>query len=162
MDNSAQTWDSSSGLSIPWLLASLSSFFTQSHLHNQKPKDCPLLALFQFWWNVFLKCLAFNGLDFRVVGCWGHLGLQAEEGGQPNSPPFLFPHPHILMSPLTLGSAAGSSWFPHPPHLSPASWDYEESRYLRIKLPFDSHQRLWSLSICLTPDLSVPIKFNKA
>lgn len=39
---------------------------------------------------------------------------------------------------------------------------YGKSHYFRIRLQFDSHQRLWSLRICLTLDLSGAIKFNKA
>ena len=75
---------------------------------------------------------------------------------RPTSPPS-FVRPHSLHAQLQ-----AASWILPPPHLSPASWDYGQSHYLRIKLQFDSHQRLWSPSICLTPDLSGPIKFNKA
>lgn len=39
---------------------------------------------------------------------------------------------------------------------------YGKSHYFRIRLQFDSYQRLWSLCICLTLDLSGAIKFNKA
>lgn len=37
---------------------------------------------------------------------------------------------------------------------------YGKNHYCRIRLPSDSHQRLWSPCICLMLDLSGAIKFN--
>lgn len=47
-----------------------------------------------------------------------------------------------------------------PPAYPTAFLLYGKSHYCRIRLPSDSHQRLWSPRICLTLDLSGAINFN--
>lgn len=142
-DPDRESWSGS----LPPSWPPCSSVFTQRCGHSQRPRPVLSLPYSRSGWKCSQSSSPCGWPWLQRAGC----RVSGTHTGGADSPPV---RPHGALRPPLLQAALGPL-----PRLTPRL-GLGESHPLRSKLPFDSHRRRWSPSICLAPDLSGPVNLG--